>query len=338
MNAADAHRWAKMRFAARRAGLLNDSEEQRIAEHLASCGQCSAAWRADSDGAEVGDTQAQAPADGHIPAGVLATWPRSSEQMKGLERALVREHLERCENCRQELELLGYAPTLETVPALEWSGATSAISVTEVPGVDPTAPEPAPAHVIRVLPARRRDWTRWAFGGWAAIASAAAVLLVVNPGLIGRGGEESPSGGSETPPPQSAPSPPATSPASLSLTGRPVRLRSGLRGEATQLPERTIMPDTRFVPIAVEPLDLPDTSRVEVTIQREGDPSIIRTAVVNRDLDSGRLLLTAGDQPIRAGTYIVRLRGGPGPDAVLPDPEMAEYRFILRIASTGSPP
>jgi hypothetical protein len=343
MTAADAHRWARIRFPARRAGLLTDSEEQRIAEHLASCEPCRAAWQAVSGVAEDGDARVPTPTDTHIPAGLLATWPRSSAHLMGLERALVREHLERCMSCRQDLELLGYAPTLETVPALEWSGATADTPVTNVRAV--ARREPEPAHVIHVFkpPPRRRDWTQWAFGGWAAIASAAALLLVVNPGLIGRGGEELPTGGPEPLPPvtspeTTAPPTPAPGPATLVLTGRPLRLRSGLRGEATRLPERLIMPDTWFVPLVVEPLDLPDTSTVEVTIQREGEPTIIRTTVVNRDLDSGGLMFTAGGQPIRPGTYIVRLKGGPGPDAILPEPEVAEYRFALRVAPGISSP
>ncbi|HKQ59508.1 MAG TPA: zf-HC2 domain-containing protein [Candidatus Eisenbacteria bacterium] len=322
----DTHRWALARFTARRAGLLDDDEERRMAEHLATCDSCRRQWEEDAAVVEGDGSPAPGP-DAHIPAGVLAAWPRAAKELRGIERTMVREHLARCSECRQELELLGHAPELAVVPALEWMGQAR-----EVPAAPPTE---SPHKIIVLKPeARRRDWTRWAFGSWAALASAAALLLVMNPGLIGPGRQGE--GPVVTPSPTQTPTPvlPAPAPPGLTVVDRPLRLQAALRGEAAKLPERTISPGTRLLAIVVEPLDLPDRFPVQVTIRREEGGTPLEATVANADLASGRLVLSAGGLPLEPGTYVVQARGGPAPDAILPEPQTAEYRFVLKAAGT----
>jgi GAF domain-containing protein len=55
----------------------------------------------------------------HIPTDVLVKWEIATRTLRGVERALVREHLESCEECRQDLELLGVRPELRLIPELE---------------------------------------------------------------------------------------------------------------------------------------------------------------------------------------------------------------------------
>lgn len=317
------HRWAMTRFAARRAGLLSDDEERRMAEHLASCEVCGPAWQVELAPAEDDPTPWRT--DTHIPAGVLATWPRASRSLRGLERTMIREHLNRCETCRQDLELLGYSPSLDIVPALEWTKA-------DVPAPERVRSE-QPPNVIQVfkLAPRKRDWTRWAFGGWAAIASAAALLLIVNPpGSFDGGGDQGP--------PIGSPLSPTPAPPRLSVARAPVRLGSAVRGGEASDQVITIPSGTRVLPLALEPLDLPTSSAVEVMIRREGEPTAIQATVANGELESGRLLLTAGDHELLAGTYVVRVEGGPAPDAVLSAPLTVEYRFVLRISASEAKP
>ena len=328
----DPHRWARARFAARRAGLLDDEEERRLAEHLSTCDSCRREWEEDAAVVE-GDGAPMAGPDTHIPAGVLAAWPRAAKQLRGIERAMVREHLARCAECRQELGLLGHAPELAVVPVLEWKGEERAA---------PAAPTPPaePEHKIFVLKSepRRRDWARWAFGSWAAVASAAALLLVLNPELIGPGRQGETPGVTPAPMPAPTPVTPAAPPPGIAVVERPLRLQAGVRGETERLPERTIRSDTRLLALAVEPLDLPDRFPVQVSIHREEGGIAVEATITNADLASGRLVLSAGGQTLEPGTYVVRLKGGPAPDAILPEAQVAEYRFVLKIASQRARP
>src|SRR5262249_37302541 len=51
----------------------------------------------------------------HVAASLVARWPRAQQSLRGLERTLVRRHLERCAECRQDLEALGFEPRLAYV-------------------------------------------------------------------------------------------------------------------------------------------------------------------------------------------------------------------------------
>src|SRR5262245_39756034 len=107
----DPHAQARAQIVRAQAGLLSEDEELELRAHLDTCAECAALASSHADaGAEPGK---------HLPASLIAEWPRARTALRGLERALVRRHLERCFECRQDLELLGHAPELTIVPELE---------------------------------------------------------------------------------------------------------------------------------------------------------------------------------------------------------------------------
>jgi hypothetical protein len=102
----------------------------------------------------------------HIPPSVMGRWDRARERLTGLERLVVREHLERCSDCREDLVRIGQAPHLSIAPAGDLA---------------------EPLDVARVLaggPTRqreRRSVLTWIAGGWAILATAALVLVAILP-------------------------------------------------------------------------------------------------------------------------------------------------------------
>lgn len=136
----DPHTWCIEHFPAHLASLLDPSDEQRIRTHLATCEPC----RGAAEHFQIAIDQRIERPDGHIPAAVLGRWHRYSAELRGLERALVRQHLEQCEDCRDDLDVLGYEPVLALVPELELGF--------DLPPATETAPE-APATSAR--PARQ---------------------------------------------------------------------------------------------------------------------------------------------------------------------------------------
>lgn len=337
MTDAAVHGWWRARLAARRAGLLTESEEQRFDRHLAECDECRSSWEATIE-KDAGAGTGHSPGEPHIPPAMLARWETARAELRGLERAMVREHLETCAECRQDLEVLGFEATLERVPDWEWAGER---------GLDP-AEGSKPRHDlshqsnvgadrsrvdIRILrPAPKRDWGRWAFGGWATVATAAALVLVLNPGAVHLGGR------SMTPDSSLSPTPIPEPPRALGLTvvGPPISLRPGTRGAAIPSPVALEIDSlTTLVPLVIEPLYLPPAIPVDVTVRNEAGNELVRTTIPNRELRSGRLLLSNGGAPLQPGQYAVHLRGGPAPNAALPEPEEADYHFELRLRSAG---
>lgn len=337
MTDAALHGWWRARLTARRAGLLTESEEQRFDRHLAECDQCRSNWEAAIE-RDAGADTGPSPGEPHIPPPMLARWETARAELRGLERAMVREHLESCAECRQDLEVLGLEATLERVPEWEWAGER---------GLDPAGdPKPRPdlsppvdagadrSRVeIRILrPAPKRDWRRWAFGGWATVATAAALVLALNPGAVHLGGQPTTADSGFSPAPIHEP----TRALGLTIVGPPISLRPGTRGAAAPPPPAIEIDSlTTLVPLVIEPLYLPPTMPVDVTVRTESGTELVRTTIPNRELRSGRLLLTKGGAPLQPGQYVVHLRGGPAPNAALPEPEEADYRFELRLRSAG---
>jgi hypothetical protein len=179
METQDTHLWVRRRLVARRAGVLDEAESARMDAHLGTCAECR----------EIADAfvaSAEGEAGTHIAASLAAEWPRAQRQLRGLERALVRRHLERCADCRQDLEALGYEPRLELVPGWESAepvpDAVTATAVTSEPGTEP--PDPLSrvprARIVRIEAAARRSaWRERAVLAWASVATAAAVLMLV---------------------------------------------------------------------------------------------------------------------------------------------------------------
>ncbi len=169
MSTHDPHGWVRARLAAWSAGVLDDQDEARLAAHLAGCAACRT-W------AEPLTPDADAPAGDHVPDGLLAHWPRAAVELHGLERALVRRHVERCVECRAILARLGHDPAAmrpEPVPSLvpartrrlptAWLAAAALVVVAVVatlarrPAPAPVAPAPAP--VARAAELRAvREW------------------------------------------------------------------------------------------------------------------------------------------------------------------------------------
>src|SRR5690242_19547764 len=95
------HTWFRQRIESHLTGLLDEREEARFREHLASCEPCRKRLASVLE-----DDDPAATANGHLPASLIAAWPRASRDLRGIERSLAIAHLQRCAECRDELERL----------------------------------------------------------------------------------------------------------------------------------------------------------------------------------------------------------------------------------------
>ena len=318
------HLWVRRRLVARRAGVLDEPDAARVDAHLADCSEC----RAIADALAPSTT---GEAGTHIAASLMSEWPRAQRTLRGLERALVRRHLERCADCVQDLEALGFEPRLERVPEWEGGELAGAGAASEA-----AAGEPAPtrARIVRIEGAARRSaWRDRAVLAWASIATAAAVLMLVA-NVRGRLFE----GGSS---PLSVPGAPvwsrgvlASGPFSgLSLRiAPPPRSLSGPareegRGKLNVIP---VAGPLNTLALAFKPLNVPDTSLVTVSLldatgdtlyavsYRQWEFRPKRFLVIDRGdaaLTPGQYALVLGSQIARAGEEIERT---------------SRYRFELR--------
>jgi hypothetical protein len=142
------HEWFERRLALYVTAMLDADDDARVDAHLATCAACSDA------AAALRERDAESGARGHLPADLLAGWPRRAPALGALERRLVREHLQRCDACRADLALLGHSPAL-------------------------VADAARPAIAGRIAPgAHGRRW--FATPAWwgGALATAAAVVVV----------------------------------------------------------------------------------------------------------------------------------------------------------------
>ena len=127
--------------------MLPESETLELDEHLASCPECRA---------RLVSIKPVAGADaGHLPASLVATWPRATRLLSGIERGLVAHHLESCESCRASLEFSGHEPVL-------------------------SAEDYAPSRPVARASRRRTAWM-WALGLSGATAGVAAWMLANPP-------------------------------------------------------------------------------------------------------------------------------------------------------------
>ncbi len=141
------HTWTRRRLAAFVARLLDEAEEGRFRRHLDGCGSCWFALGAISE-----DPRPDEAREGHIPASVLARWEQAGEDLVGLERAMVRRHLERCAGCRDDLRHVGLEPVLppaadvdREVDLSDPEGADEEEPIAVAPPASPASPDPAPA-------------------------------------------------------------------------------------------------------------------------------------------------------------------------------------------------
>ena len=313
------HDWARAHLVRWRAGLLSEEDEARLTDHLRACEAC----------AKLEPVERSAASDGgrHLPASVLAQWSQARTTLRGLERALARRHLERCAECRQDLELLGHAPALEVIPDLETTTLDQA-------AVSQPAPPAAPRHAIRVVRDdagfRGRRLRDRALVAWASLATAAAaiaiVVLVRRPVIEGMPG----------PIPFSLSAPPAATHhaaggPSVRLAPRPRSLSGPARGprggKVTVIP---VMGPVPSLALAVRPLDLPDTSWVQVSLVR-GDRDTMLT-VLHRQwefLPKRMLVIEGGDAPLEPGRYALVLTS-PKSGAETRSAQTSRYLFELR--------
>ena len=153
MNLSRSHEWVARRLLAYGAGLLPESETMDVEQHVRSCPECRTRL------ASARPTAGSDPR--HLPASLVATWPRSSRRLAGAERDLVARHLHQCELCRASLEFAGHAPVLPVVRR-------------------PVPPRRARAGFSR------STWM-WALGVTGAVAGAVAWLPAFAPALSGDG-------------------------------------------------------------------------------------------------------------------------------------------------------
>jgi hypothetical protein len=342
----DRHRWVNTRVAAWCAGLLSEEDASAVAEHLAACESCRGLAEAS---AVASDATTGSHAGEHLPAALLAAWPRVRGELRGLERAMARIHLERCADCRQDLELLGHAPVLEHDPALDLAPTASASILGSLARADdasatagegartagaPTrsanASEPVETmRIIRVVGPRPRWWER-ALIAWSTVATAAAAIAIVV--HVSRPVVE--------PPTLSLSSRPLTNASrrgdrtrgiSLAFAPRPRSLKAPTKGpEGGHVNVIPVVGAVRSLALAVHPLSIPDTSLVMISlVNAEGDTLF---AVRHRQWEffpKRVLMIDGADEPLPPGEYalvmasLISQRG-------IPTPLMSRYRFELR--------
>ena len=334
------HDWVRPRLVAWRSGLLEEHEAARVSTHLAGCAECRAL-------ADAFTTEAGGDGGEHVSASLVADWPRARAMLRGLERVLVRRHLERCAACRQDLEALGYEPALEVVPALEANvdlGAATPPVAAPVPAGVPDGPvsraarataphaasRPAPplTRVVRFERAAvRHAWRDRALVTWASVASAAAVLLLFvdlrgKPPALGPG----------------APlwtTPVATegpfSGLSLRLAPKPRSLRGPARGEGLgKLNVIPVVGPLSTLALGIKPLDVPDTSLVTLSLLNASGDTLYAMRYRQWELRPNQMLLIdRPDATLAPGLYALVLASefAQAGDAV---GKISRYRFELR--------
>lgn len=310
------HGWFQQRLAGYSAGLLDEGEEGAFLEHRAHCEECRQAF----DEFMASDEAAPTERGAHIPAAMLARWSRARRSLRGLERAMVREHLRRCPDCRSDLERLGESPEIEFVAALE---------MRPPPGwrerLFGRPPSSGAARVVEPPPRSRRRqasgpaWVPWVLGGWATAATATAViLLTVNPGS----------------PPSTPVSPdraivaePA-SPLTLEPVTARARLRSARRGPSGPAPGLVLGEASRFVELEVGALDLPEGDSLRAEIVADG-VVIVERALPRPANDGVRVIVGEQDRALAPGPYLLRLIARPGVTAAPARADTTEFSFRI---------
>jgi anti-sigma factor RsiW len=311
---ADEHEWLRSRLDLWATGLLDEDEERRFDRHVAACERCAQAMK------RFREHLPEARTDVHVPARLLARWDRAQRRLRGLPRRLVREHLASCAACRQDLEALGFSPTLEVVPELEGElkdrGAPQSVE--------------SPPRSVVIVQGGRTGWSRWGhwlLAGAAGAAATAALAVVIMPQLRGSAG---PSQASPTIPspsaPVTAPQQQPVAPPVFEILPEAPRLRAPERG--LEPADRTIRirPGARFVQVVLPDLFLSDSTRISIELY---DPSGALVSTIGGAYgDVGpreSLLLGRPDRPLEPGRHRIVVRA---PSA---RPTMPPTEFGFRI-------
>ncbi len=320
----DLHAWFLRRLPAFVGGLLAEEEERRFVEHRAGCESCRAAFDAFTASDEFALTERGA----HVPAAMLARWPEARRELRGIERSMVRAHLERCDVCRADLERTGQAPVLEFVAELESApdvGGWRAWLFGRDRGASSAARGPTDSGAFRVAsseahPLLRRGWVRWALGGWAAAATVALVVLVLQPAHTPLGsGDLTASLPKAHAPPAGVP---AADPALRVLP--PVRALTGAtRGSAPPPDPVTLDPTGRFAHVSLPDLFLPDSTTLVLELTGpNGQSSWTERRSYGEIAPPRTLLIGRAESPLERAPHRLTVRLAFGRRALL-----AEFRL-----------
>jgi hypothetical protein len=307
------HDWFRRRLDEHALGMLDDADERSFLAHVAACAACGDELKA------YHENVARIVREGHIPARLLARWDRARGRLRGMARRMVREHLESCAECRQDLEAVGFRPELEVVGELEAEAEPET-------RVARTSPPRQPMHEIRLVMPTRRGWAPWWAGGVVGAALGTAATLVVV-GTLSDRAQLYP-----VPMPTEAPSPtrpapaPAPPPPILDVLAPPLALRGPLRGASdAEVPTLRVEPGARFVQLALPELFLADS--VTLVLRVIGPDGATKLDARRRysELQAGRTLLFGELGTVLApGDYRLEV-GAPA----VGEPAVGAYRFRI---------
>ncbi len=262
------------------AGLLEPAQEKFVQDHLDQCPTCTGAFETLVRSAEGTKTDRT-----HLPESLLVRWPQASAKLRGLERTLVQQHLEGCEECRADLRMLGHDPVL-----------SEAVAEAKAPALDPR-PERAP---VKPSAAPRPLWVQWGLGAWATAATMAAILLVT---------QRAPATDPDTP------QTPATESPQLTYVELPEAFEWTRGAAGTPEDVKIAVPNGRDwadLPLPRPSIDF-RSGRVTYEIRTADDSLVVRTEQVYDENSAGRatLHLLLGRPPLPAGRYVVRMIASP---------------------------
>ena len=272
------HDWAVRQLTAYSIGMLPEEQTLRLEDHLGDCNDCRS---------RLASLKSLSPADvGHLPASLIATWPRATKLLSGAERGLVESHLRSCDGCRATLAFAGHEPELSSEPVA------------------------IPVRAMRE-PARRNAWG-WALG-LSGAAAAAAWLLVVQPGLLPHDQNSFGTMGSlvhgaaDTAVLELAV--PATTVNAVALPD----LASALSSRAAETvvgPVSATMPLVLLVPANLKPATAADGARAVVLTLLQGGHEWARRSCRLDELGEALRVRPVAAMP--TGNYVLRVAVGPG--------------------------
>ncbi len=300
------HKAVHARFQAYRLGLLNAATTQELREHLRACASCLAAFEPFG---ELSSEEEERP--GHVPLALLVLDDGRLAALPGAERALIEEHVTRCERC-----------------------AGSRAFAARMRAAGP--------------PRQSRSRLRWrlGFGAAAGAAVVAALALgVLRDRPTGRiRGDESPPPGRRTasasPSPPEAPSartfhqiapPPNPARPSVPIVQLGGTVRSG-GGQVVRVPVGTAKLSLRVPPL----LGVGPTARVRIDVTGPGGAALGHAALAHRALFGEHAppaieARAPEGSALRPGPYAVHVMSDE-PDPALPGAfEQAEYGFRLEL-------
>ncbi len=328
-------------------GFVEDEEAAQVDRHAATCAHCRS--QLDELHAEVNSVTAEQSL-GHIPAHILARWPRERDALPPTTARAVERHLARCGSCGEDIERLARIRRLAEElseeaddvdapePALE--GRLLRIATREPVPAPPVSPP------VATTAAPRKSRSQLLLGGYSALATAAAIVFALRgplserpaPAPVSQGPEQRPAPGATPAPgtqPTIEPSPgtPTSSPApapAVPAANRPetwqVRLlskdepmllsatRGGEDGESPLRPAR----ESDILVVRIEPtFEIADEELVSLELlSAESRRILSKVRAPWKDFHgTARVLLRHDGAKLPPGKYVLRLKPvGPAAD------------------------